>query len=126
MRILIVRHAEPDYVHDALTEKGKREALLLGERLAKIPASAYYVSPLGRAQATADYTLRLVGKQAETLPWLSEFRGYTVQNGKKRIPCSLQTLNMHGQLRLHNLFRGILFLSDIQSRGINHFQPAAL
>lgn len=86
MRILIVRHAEPDYVHDSLTEKGKREALLLGERLSRIPASAYYVSPLGRAQATADYTLRRVGRQAETLPWLSEFRGYTVQNGKRRIP----------------------------------------
>ena len=86
MRILLVRHAEPDYAHDSLTEKGKREALLLGRRLAKIPATAYYVSPLGRARETAEYTLRLTGRQAETLPWLAEFRGYTVQDGKKRIP----------------------------------------
>ncbi len=96
MRIIIVRHAEPDYLRDALTEKGKREARLLGERLSKIPASAYYVSPLGRARETADYTLRLVGKQAETLPWLAEFRGYTVQNGKKRIPWDYQTQQWYG------------------------------
>nr|AIF25964.1 putative phosphoglycerate mutase [uncultured bacterium Ad_095_K16_contig2] len=68
MRILLIRHGEPDYATDSLTEKGKREALLLSERLAKIPASAYYVSPLGRAKETAEYTLRLVGRQAETLP----------------------------------------------------------
>lgn len=93
MRILIVRHAEPDYVHDSLTEKGKREAALLGKRLSQIEASAYYVSPLGRAQETASYTLQLVGKTATTLPWLAEFRGFTVdaQTGKKRIPWDYHT-----------------------------------
>ena len=75
MRILIVRHAEPDYVHDSLTEKGRLEAELLGHRLQRIPAKAYYVSPLGRARETAEYTLRLVNREAETLPWLAEFRG---------------------------------------------------
>ena len=52
--------------------RGKNKVTIIdsGERLAKIPASAYYVSPLGRARDTAEYTLRLVGKQAETLPWL--------------------------------------------------------
>ena len=87
MRILIVRHAEPDYVHDSLTEKGKKEAALLGKRLSQIEASAYYVSPLGRAKETASYTLRLVGKEAVTLPWLAEFRGYAVnsETGEKRI-----------------------------------------
>ncbi len=100
MRIIIVRHAEPDYSIDALTEKGKREALLLAERLSKIPATAYYVSPLGRAQATAEYTLRRVGKQAETLPWLAEFRGYTVQNGKKRIPWDFPTQAWYDHKRL--------------------------
>lgn len=31
MRILIIRHGDPDYKHDALTEKGRREATLLGK-----------------------------------------------------------------------------------------------
>ena len=92
MRILIVRHAEPDYVHDSLTEKGKLEAALLGKRLSQIDASAYYVSPLGRAQETASYTLNLVGKTAVTLPWLAEFRGYTIDSsGEKRIPWDYHT-----------------------------------
>ncbi len=88
MRILIVRHAEPDYAHDSLTEKGHREAALLAKRLARIPTKAYYVSPLGRAQRTAEYTLRLTGRKAETLPWLREFHGYALdmKTGEKRIP----------------------------------------
>ena len=28
MRLLLVRHGDPDYVHDCLTEKGKREAMI--------------------------------------------------------------------------------------------------
>ena len=35
MRILIVRHCDPNYAIDSLTEKGWREAEMLTERLAK-------------------------------------------------------------------------------------------
>ena len=93
MRILIVRHGEPDYTTDTLTEKGRREAELLSRRMEHIPAKAYYVSPLGRAQETASYTLRRVGKEAVTLPWLAEFRGYTVdpETGRRRIPWDYRT-----------------------------------
>ena len=41
MKILFVRHAEPDYEHDSITEKGRREAAFLARRLARIPARAY-------------------------------------------------------------------------------------
>lgn len=73
MTIYIIRHAEPDYARDSLTEKGWREAALLSHRLAKIPDASYYVSPLGRARDTASLTLKAVGKTAEVLPWLREF-----------------------------------------------------
>ena len=53
MKLLIIRHGDPDYVHDSLTEKGEREAALLAERIAPMDIAGYYVSPLGRAQATA-------------------------------------------------------------------------
>lgn len=98
MRILIVRHAEPDYTRDCLTERGRRQAELLGERLRQIPAKAYYVSPLGRAQETAAYTLAPLGRQAETLPWLAEFRGRTVDTatGKPRIPWDYRTAQWYG------------------------------
>ena len=73
MKLLIVRHADPDYSIDSLTEKGWREAEYLSERLAKTDAAAYYVSPLGRARDTASLTLRKVGRTAEECPWLREF-----------------------------------------------------
>ena len=73
MKLLLVRHAEPDYEHDSLTEKGRREAAFLSQRLAQIPAKAYYVSPLGRAKATAEPTLEIVGGTAVECPWLREF-----------------------------------------------------
>ena len=97
MRILIVRHAEPDCAVDGLTEKGRREAALLGERLAQVPARAYYVSPLGRAVETAEYTLRLVHRQAETLPWLAEYRGRTVDSvtGRSRVPWDFRTTSWY-------------------------------
>lgn len=73
MRIIIVRHGDPDYSRDTLTEKGHREAQLLSEALSKVKADEYYCSPLGRAKATASYTLEKLGRQAETLDWLREF-----------------------------------------------------
>lgn len=75
MRILMIRHAEPDYSVDSLTPKGHIEAELLSRRLAHYHIRDIYVSPLGRARATADYTLRRLGREAEILPWLAEFRG---------------------------------------------------
>lgn len=73
MKLLFVRHAEPDYAKDSLTGKGWREAGFLAQRLAQIPAKAYYVSPLGRARDTASLTLEAVGRTAEECPWLREF-----------------------------------------------------
>ena len=73
MRILIVRHGDPDYVKDSLTEKGWREAALLADRMAKESVDAFYVSPLGRAKATASLTLEKMGRTAEECAWLREF-----------------------------------------------------
>lgn len=73
MRIIFVRHGDPDYEHDTLTEKGWREAALAAERISKWDVTDFYVSPLGRAQDTASLTLQKAGRTAETLPWLREF-----------------------------------------------------
>lgn len=73
MRILMIRHGDPDYERDGLTEKGKREAMLLADRLAVEPISEVYVSPLGRARETASYTLEKLGCTAQEKDWLQEF-----------------------------------------------------
>ncbi len=75
MKILMIRHGEPDYTIDSLTPKGWREAEILAGRLAGIQNPDVYCSPLGRAQDTARATLAKTGWQMETLPWLAEFRG---------------------------------------------------
>lgn len=73
MRILIIRHGDPDYSIDSLTEKGWREAALLAERLEKLDIAAFYCSPLGRAKDTASLTLKRMGREAEIFDWLREF-----------------------------------------------------
>ena len=87
MRLILIRHGDPDYEHDTLTEKGVREAALLAERTARWKVDDVYVSPLGRALATARPSLEKWGKQAKTLDWAREFT-YSVDDGKggKRIP----------------------------------------
>ena len=87
MRLIFIRHGDPDYVHDTLTEKGKREAELLAQRVKNWDVSKFYVSPLGRAQLTAEYSMKLRGDTAETLPWLREFNGIIpTSDGGHRIP----------------------------------------
>ncbi len=73
MKLLFIRHAEPDYEHDTLTEKGRREAEYLSERLEKIPIRAFYVSPFGRARDTAAPTLEKLDRAAVECEWLGEF-----------------------------------------------------
>lgn len=73
MKLLFIRHGDPDYSIDSLTEKGHREAKYLAERLVGVDAKAYYVSPLGRAKDTAEYTLKQVGREAVECEWLREF-----------------------------------------------------
>lgn len=73
MKILIIRHGDPDYSIDSLTKKGWAEADMLEERIAPLDVKNYYASPLGRAQDTAAATLKKAGRTAETLPWLREF-----------------------------------------------------
>lgn len=73
MRILIIRHGDPDYVKDSLTEKGWREAELLAERIAKEEVTEFYVSPLGRAKDTASLTLQKMKRTAVECEWLREF-----------------------------------------------------
>lgn len=73
MKLIIVRHGDPDYSIDGLTEKGKKEVELLANRLCKENISAVYCSTLGRARLTAEPTLKRLGIEAEYCPWLREF-----------------------------------------------------
>ena len=74
MKIIFIRHGDPDYEHDSLTEKGIREAKLLAERVCQWEnVTQFYCSPLGRAQRTASYSLEKTGREAITYDWMREF-----------------------------------------------------
>lgn len=73
MKLIIIRHGDPDYSIDSLTEKGWREAELLAERISKLDVKAFYCSPLGRAKDTASLTLKKMGREATICNWLQEF-----------------------------------------------------
>lgn len=73
MRLIIVRHGDPNYEIDSLTETGWKEAKLLAERLSRLNVKEFYVSPLGRAKDTLAPTLQKMNRTAITCEWLREF-----------------------------------------------------
>lgn len=72
MIVYFVRHGEPDYETDSLTEEGRRQAELVSRRLMKSGVDALYSSPLGRARETAVPTAEKSGLPVEILPWAYE------------------------------------------------------
>ncbi len=87
MRLIFIRHGDPDYSIDNLTEKGKREATLLNKRVSKWDnITEYFVSPLGRAKATCEYALNGTGRNAITKDWLQEFVEFIPSRGCKHVP----------------------------------------
>ena len=73
MKLVFIRHGDPDYSIDSLTPRGWKEAEALAARVAQWEVDDFYVSPLGRAQDTAKVSLDAIGRTAETLDWLREF-----------------------------------------------------
>lgn len=87
MRLILIRHGDPDYSVDSLTEKGWREAALLAKRAKDWQIDDAFVSPLGRARDTARACLKAWGKEEKILDWAQEFY-FSIDDGKrgKRIP----------------------------------------
>ena len=72
MRIIFVRHGEPDYKHDCLTEEGRRQAAMAAERLAGEEITEIYASPCGRAAETASFLARRLKLSVTTLDYMHE------------------------------------------------------
>ena len=73
MKLLLIRHGDPDYTVDGLTPTGKAEAELLSDMLSKTRIDACYVSTHGRAMDTAKPTLEKLGMEGIYCDWLREF-----------------------------------------------------
>ncbi len=72
MRIIFVRHGEPDYEHDCLTETGRAQARAAAERLSGEGITAIYSSPNGRARETASFTAEKLGLPVTVLGYMHE------------------------------------------------------
>lgn len=111
MRLIFVRHAEPDYVHDSLTEKGFKEAEILVNRTKNWRPDEVYCSPMGRAQRTMEPSLHNWDKEgvypkekAVTYEWLQEFH-YRIEDpqvGGERIAWDLMPEYFCASDELHN------------------------
>ena len=84
MRIIFVRHGEPNYEKDCLTEAGHLQASAVAERLREEEISAVWSSPLGRARETADVTASLLNLPVQTLDFMRELHWAAVTG----LPCS--------------------------------------
>lgn len=81
MEIVIIRHAEPEWVKDGfsvddppLTTRGFEQAERLAESLAGDHFDEILVSPLLRARQTARPLLEALGRDLVIDPWLEEIR----------------------------------------------------
>ncbi|HAO31187.1 MAG TPA: histidine phosphatase family protein [Treponema sp.] len=85
MKLIFIRHADPDYLNNTITEKGEREAELLAQRMASWKnITDIYCSPYGRAQDTLKPALLKMDRSATTLDWLREFDYHVIDPFTKK------------------------------------------
>lgn len=76
MKLIIIRHGEPDNPNNTLTSHGFIEAKALAKYLKDVKFDSCYTSPLPRAKLTSEEVLKPLNKEAIILPWLAEFSHY--------------------------------------------------
>ena len=72
MLLYIIRHGDPHYPTDSLTERGVLQAEAVGKRLAAAGIHKVFSSPMGRAKQTAEPTCRLLGLECNIEEWAYE------------------------------------------------------
>lgn len=73
MRLILVRHGEPDYEKDCLTPRGIEQAKAAALRLKDEGISRIFTSSMGRARETAAFTSELLGiKDVTVLDFMRE------------------------------------------------------
>ena len=74
MLLYLIRHGEPDYAKDDLTDTGVRQAELLAQRLKDDGLEEIWSSPLGRAQRTAQISSEVLKLPVQTLECMREIK----------------------------------------------------
>lgn len=95
MFLYIIRHADPDYPNNTITEFGHQEARALAGRMAGEGLTRIYTSPLGRARDTARYTAEATGIEPVIEDWTCEIRIPAVEQG---VYGKLSPFNLAGEV----------------------------
>jgi probable phosphoglycerate mutase len=72
MFFFLIRHGDPIYKPDSLTEQGHKQAAALAKRLARYGLDEIYCSTSIRAQMTAQPTCEALGQEMRLCPWAHE------------------------------------------------------
>ena len=76
MILYYVRHGEPIYVPDSLTEYGRQQASALSKRFARLGVDEIYCSSSVRAKLTAEPTAKLFNINPVELDWAHENKAW--------------------------------------------------
>lgn len=91
MKLVFIRHGDPDYDNDTLTEKGRQEAQVLADHIGRLGIDEAFVSPLGRAADTARFSLDKLGIAGTTFDWLKEFPALVDPNTSEDVRAAYRT-----------------------------------
>ena len=115
-----IRHGDPIYAPDSLTELGHKQANALSKRLALYGLDEIYCSTSIRAQMTAQPTCDCLGKEKVLLDWTNEnyaWEDFAVENeeGLKTWPFYIKGYKPHIlvclQSKVESLVQLISFLA---------------
>ncbi len=81
MNLYIVRHGNPDYSNDTLTDLGRTQAEACAEEMTGLAIDEIYSSPYGRATETAEYLAKKLALPVKIEPWTHEVEHYA-SNGR--------------------------------------------
>ena len=73
MKLLLIRHGEPNYEKDCLTPHGTEQAKRLAKRLESEGITHAFMSPMGRAMETAHISFDKTDIPLKKCDWLHEF-----------------------------------------------------
>lgn len=90
MNIYYIRHGDPVYNPDSLTDFGLKQAELLKSKFKDIDLDEIYTSTSNRAILTAEPTAKMKGIQPQRLAWANEsaiWKNFAVQDGDAKKWC---------------------------------------
>ena len=88
MELMIIRHGNPDYKNDCLTEKGRDEAAKLAEFLKSTAPDLLFSSTMGRAKETMSYTEKMFSLNGKSYDWMRELEHWRLLD--RRWPWKLE------------------------------------